>query len=406
MSANISPPGDIARVTRIAADGTVYVTYQSGRMAWITGHDEEVRPEDIVLVDTATGFFEVVDSELWKDVSHVGVVRRRTDEFTLIEVGNLIVKVPPSELDYEAGYTVEWSERVGVSHVLDRLPLRAHEPPDIEQSVVDAFKREPRPGGPGFADFGGMRAVVNRARDLIEAPLVHGEQLEAIRARPIKGVLFTGDPGTGKTHLARIIANQAQATFYEISGPSIISKWVGESERLVRAIFADAAEQDRSIVFFDEIDSVATRRTGESHEASRRVVAQLLTEIDGFAPASHVVVVGATNRPDDLDPALRRPGRLDWEVDFPIPDRDDREDILRVRARDLEVTEGLPHSIVAERTEGWTPADLEVIWSEAALLAVKDGRSIISVGDYLGGLQQREAQRASRTLSHRRPENV
>ena len=152
---------------------------------------------------------------------------------------------------------------------------------------------------------------MSRARELIEVPLRNHEALSAIGARPIKGVLFTGEPGTGKTMLARIIAAQSGAAFYEISGPEIFSKWYGQSEELLRKLFQAAAKHDKAIIFFDEIDSVAAQRGDESHEASKRVVAQLLTLMDGFTPDTNVVVIAATNRPQDLDVALRRPGRFD-----------------------------------------------------------------------------------------------
>lgn len=194
-----------------------------------------------------------------------------------------------------------------------------------------------------FDDFGGLPQVVERAKELNELPLERHAELTTIGAKPVKGVLFTGEPGTGKTMLARIIAHVADATFYEISGPSVISKWVGASEQVLRAIFDDAAKNAPSIIFFDEIDSVAGRRTEEAHEASKRVVAQLLTLMDGFTADQRITVIAATNRPQDIDVALRRPGRFDWEIEFPLSERDDREAILRVSAAGLRCDEPLPY---------------------------------------------------------------
>jgi transitional endoplasmic reticulum ATPase len=278
-----------------------------------------------------------------------------------------------------------------VVRVLDEKPIRLLETADPADEVP-SFRRDVDQGSLGFDDFGGLEDVVERARELIEVPLEHHEQLSKIGARSIKGVLFTGRPGTGKTMLARIIASQAGATFYEISGPQIFSKWYGESEEILRKIFEDAAARERSIIFFDEIDSVAGHRDEDSHEASRRVVAQLLTLMDGFTP-DNVVVVATTNRPQDIDVALRRPGRFDWEIEFRLPDLADREAILRVSARGLQTADHLPHGRVAQQSEDWSAAELAAIWSEAALLAVADDRSRIVGEDYLGGLARVAAQR-------------
>ena len=165
-------------------------------------------------------------------------------------------------------------------------------------------------------------------------------------------------------------------------------KWLGESEELIRNIFEDAALQERAVIFFDEIDSIGSRRTDDAHEASRRLVNQLLTSLDSFRSDANVVVVAATNRLESIDPALRRPGRFDWEIEFPLPSRQDREAILRVSARSLNIEEDLPHALVAERTDGWTPADLAAIWREAAPLAIRDDRECLLAEDYLGGFER------------------
>ena len=179
--------------------------------------------------------------------------------------------------------------------------------------------------------------------------------------------------------LALIIASRSSAEFLEISGPQFISKWVGQSEEILRLIFDYASRQDRCIIFFDEIDSVAGKRSDESHESSRRVVAQLLTLMgNGFTAANNVVVIAATNRPQDIDLAFLRPGRFDWEIKFPYPAREDREAILRISQKRHRVTGDLPHAYVAAKTEGWSGAELAAIWTEAALLAVTDERDAIA----------------------------
>lgn len=400
----VTSPGQLARIVGVNRDGSLVLVYPSGQHALATAN-VSATTGDVVFIDEDQDLLQVIEPSSWPASTHVGVVRLRGEATTLIEVGSAIVGVPTSAIEYCSGYTVSFNER-GVLEVHAEYAVRAGEASGVAQSLIDSLKYEPDPDGPGFDDFGGMPEVVARAKKLIDAPLLHGDKLEAINAKPIRGVLFTGDPGTGKTHLARIIANQAGATFYLINGPSIVTKWVGDTEAVVRAIFEDAAEQEPAIVFFDEIDSIAARRTSDSREHSRQLVTQLLAEIDGFTRDSGVLVIGATNRADDLDPALRRPGRLDWELEFPMPTQADRAEILRVSARDIQVVPGLHHDRVAARTEGWTPADLSAIWTEASLLAAFDGREWINAGDYLGGLQAREIERAARVARTSSPSDA
>ena len=248
----------------------------------------------------------------WPDELWVGVVKIKLTDITIIESGGRLRTVPTTtEPCYESGNTVQANDLQGVVRVLSEAPIKYNDFPAVDDAAIEAFLWSPPDADAlGFEDFGGLPKVVSRARELIEVPLRNHEALSAIGARPIKGVLFTGEPGTGKTMLARIIAAQSGAAFYEISGPEIFSKWYGQSEELLRKLFQAAAKHDKAIIFFDEIDSVAAQRGDESHEASKRVVAQLLTLMDGFTPDTNVVVIAATNRPQDLDVALRRPGRL------------------------------------------------------------------------------------------------
>ncbi|WP_284215193.1 MULTISPECIES: ATP-binding protein, partial [Alphaproteobacteria] len=234
-----------------------------------------------------------------------------------------------------------------------------------------------------FEDFGGYPQVVERARELITTQFENRARLLAIGAKPIKGILFTGSPGTGKTYLARIIANETDADFYLISGPSIVSKWVGDTEARLRKLFEAAArsQSGRAIIFFDEIDSIAERRTEDSHEASKRLVAQLLTLMDGFKNEQNIVVIASTNRVDSLDPALTRPGRFDWEIEFGMPTYEDRLSILRVGARGLQTIGDLPLKEIAKQSEGWSAAELTALWSEAALMTASDGRGKINPED-------------------------
>jgi transitional endoplasmic reticulum ATPase len=227
-------------------------------------------------------------------------------------------------------------------------------------------------------------------------PLTKADKLKRIRSKPVKGILFTGDHGTGKTMLARIIAREAKAAFYLVSGSQVNSKWFGESEQTLHAIFQAAAKHPRAIIFFDEIDTIAGRRTGRGNEAQRAVVTQLLTEMDGFVQDHNVMVIAATNRPDDIDRALRRPGRFDSELYFPLPDEDDRLSILELLASKHETDGYVPYHTIAEKTDDWSPAELAAIFSEAALLAAGDDREAIAEEDFLGGYGRAAAQHATR----------
>jgi len=394
---------DLARVRSSADNGRhLVLEFRNGQVATVDSPDDTpFRVGDVVLVDVDNNRLDLGAADLWPEESWIGVVRLILDDVTVVDVDGRFKQVPTRPaLGCQAGFTVEGRDLPGILRILAKEPIRHFDLPSIDTAVIETF-RSVRGGDETFEDFGGLAAVVERARELIEIPLQYHAALAKIGARPIKGVLFTGPPGTGKTMLARIIANRADAHFYEISGPEIFSKWYGQSEELLREIFKDAANQHRAIIFFDEIDSVAAQRDDEAHEVSRRVVAQLLTLMDGFAADTNVVVIATTNRLQDIDVALRRPGRFDWEIDFTLPDRSDREAILKVTAKRLSTAGELPHSTIAERTEGWSGAELAAIWSEAALLAVTDGRDAIVTEDYFGGLERVAAQRVRSAPSTR-----
>lgn len=396
----------VARVRAVDHDAArLYLEFRNGMFATIDGLDPfDTSPTGFgvgrrVLVREKDDHVELVPDELWPEESWVGVVHLKLEDTTVVDSSGSwrLLPVCP-DVEYDVGNTVEVRDGKGVVRVLSKKPIRYLDPPDVDDDIISKFSPGEGNGRETFEDFGGLKGVIDRARELIEVPLKRKEELAKIGARPIKGVLFTGPPGTGKTMLARIIANSAGARFYEISGPQVFSKWYGESEEILRRIFKHAASQERAIVFFDEIDSVAGKRAEESHEASRRVVAQLLTSMDGFSADDNVVVIAATNRPQDIDAALRRPGRFDWEIRFPLPDRTDREEILQKGAGRLSTRGVLPHAMVAGRTEGWSAAELSAIWSEAALLAASVGRSAIRDEDYVGGLERVADQRSRAAL--------
>lgn len=393
-------PGVVGRVRHTLPTGEVYVELRDGRIVTVHG-TEQLSTGTVVLVDPDSNHIEAAPSDLWPEEFLVGVVRLKRDDITLLDTGARLLRIPTSEVSYSEGNTVEATLTHGVSRVLSTDPIRYIDLSTVDASVVKQYKQAEGGVRETYDDFGGMAEIVERARELIELPLKYGDQLAGIGARPIKGVLFTGPPGSGKTMLARIIAGSAEATFYSISGPEIFSKWYGDSEKVLREIFKDARSEERAIIFFDEIDAVAGQRADESHEASRRVVAQLLTLMDGFKADEHVIVIAATNRPQDIDVALRRPGRFDWEIEFLLPSLGDRLSILKVSSKPLKASGQLPHEWVADQTDGWSAAELSAIWSEAALLAVKDNRTSIVAEDYIGGYERVSRHRVRQTRTKR-----
>lgn len=388
--------GSVARVRCVSDDGhCLYVEFRSGQTAQITRTNEPwaVEAGAVLFVDAEQGYVETAPGDLWPEESWIGVVRLVLDDVTVVSSGVRWETVPNSTVDYAVGNTVDVMDSRGVVRVLADKPLKHIDLPADNEVDIDRFRLTDETQEATFDDFGGLDSVVERARELIEVPLKHKSELTKIGARPIKGVLFTGQPGTGKTMLAKIIASNANSEFYKVSGPEVLSKWYGQSEEILRKLFEEAGRNESAIIFFDEIDSIAVNRSDETHGASRRLVAQLLTLMDGFTKDDNIIVIATTNRPQDIDEALKRPGRFDWEIKFPLPNRNDREEILRVSVKGLNTRGNLPHEKVAAQTENWSAAELTAIWSEAALLAATDKRSVIMRGDYLGGFQRVCAQK-------------
>ena len=218
-----------------------------------------------------------------------------------------------------------------------------------------------------YDDVGGLDEELRRIREMIELPLKHPELFERLGIGAPKGVLLYGPPGTGKTLMAEAVANESGAALFSVRGPEIIGQYYGQSEERLREIFKEAAENAPSIVFLDEIDSIAPNRNDVYGEVERRVVAQLLTLMDGLDDRGNVIVIGATNREDSIDPALRRPGRFDREIEIGIPGRKSRADILSVHLRDMPLTPDVTPEKLAALTQGFVGADLAALCREAAM---------------------------------------
>ena len=222
-----------------------------------------------------------------------------------------------------------------------------------------------------YDDIGGLGDAVKKIREMVELPLRHPELFKRLGVEAPKGVLLHGPPGTGKTMLAKAVAGETSSNFISIGGPEIVSKFYGESEGKLREIFKDAEENAPSIIFIDEIDSIAPKRDEVNGEEERRIVAQLLSLMDGLNSRGKVVVIGATNRPNSIDEALRRPGRFDREIEIGIPDRDGRLEILEIHTRGMPLADDVDLKWLADKTHGYAGADLSALTKEAAMAALR-----------------------------------
>ena len=235
----------------------------------------------------------------------------------------------------------------------------------------EVYSGDLRSTGISYEDIGGLENEIESIREMVELPMKHPEVFQKLGVGAPKGVLLTGPPGTGKTLLAKAVATETDSTFYSIAGPEIMSKYYGESEKHIREIFEKAEKNAPSIIFIDEIDSIAPKRGEGTDQTERRIVAQLLTLMDGLKSRGQLVVMAATNRPDDIDGALRRPGRFDRELKINPPGEKGRKKILRIHTRGMPLDKDVDFETIARRTMGYTGADIEVLCKEAALKSIK-----------------------------------
>jgi transitional endoplasmic reticulum ATPase len=307
-----------------------------------------------------------VDMRLNVDDDFTNFVKNRLMERTLVEGDTTLVMM----LGHAIPFTVSKTRPHGIIKVTAETHM--------------AILNEPAPEGKGlprttYEDIGGLHEEIQRVREMVELPLRHPELFQRLGIEPPKGVLLHGPPGCGKTLLARAVANESEANFYSINGPEIMSKFYGESEARLREIFQQAQQNAPSIIFVDELDAIAPKREEVTGEVERRVVAQLLALMDGLSGRGNVIVIGATNRPSALDPALRRPGRFDREIEISVPDKKGRYEVLQIHTRGMplvpykegEKGEGVNLDRLAEMTHGYTGADLSALGRETAMKALR-----------------------------------
>ena len=264
--------------------------------------------------------------------------------------------------------------------VLDKLMITRQDFLDALKKVEPSAMREVQVEVPKtkWADIGGLEEVKENLREAVEWPLKYADTFSRLGISPPKGIVLVGPPGCGKTLLARAVATESKANFISIKGPAVISKWVGESEKAVREIFKRARQVAPSIIFFDELDSIAGVRgkgEGGGAEVTQRVVDQMLVELDGLEELHQVVVIGASNRPDLIDPGLLRPGRFDKVVYVPIPDAKEREQVLKVHLRRTPLAKDVNLGKILERMDGFTGADIAALVREAGLFAIRENKS-------------------------------
>src|SRR5437773_2056095 len=254
-------------------------------------------------------------------------------------------------------------------------PVTATEAVVVQQgTIVKAQARGAANGSPGhvgYEDIGGLGRELQRIREMIELPLKYPAVFDRLGVEPPKGVLLYGPPGTGKTLIARVVAAETNAAFFIINGPEIINKFYGESESRLRGVFQEAQKRAPSIIFIDELDALAPKRAETGGEVERRIVGQLLALMDGMASRGQIVLIGATNQPNALDPAIRRPGRFDREIALRVPDVRGRTEILRIHSKDAAIANDVDLARIAQLTPGFVGADLEALCREAAMIALR-----------------------------------
>ena len=299
-----------------------------------------------------------VDMRLNVDEDFTNFVKNRLMERTLVEGDTTLVMM----LGHAIPFTVSKTRPHGIVKVTAETRL--------------TILNEPAPEAKGlprttYEDIGGLHEEIQRVREMVELPLRHPELFQRLGIEPPKGVLLHGPPGCGKTLLARAVANESEANFHSINGPEIMSKFYGESEARLREIFQQAQQNAPSIIFIDELDAIAPKREEVTGEVERRVVAQLLALMDGLSGRGNVIVIGATNRPGALDPALRRPGRFDREIEIGVPDKKGRYEVLQIHTRGMPLAEDVDLKKLSDMTHGYTGADLSALGRETAMKALR-----------------------------------
>jgi len=315
------------------------------------------------------------------------------EEVVLKQHGNnqeVLTDVSPRLADeLEAGDRVAINDSFAVQRVLD----------DETDARAQAMQVTKKPAVT-YADIGGIDQQVREVREAVEDPLSNPGQFEQVGIEPPTGVLLHGPPGTGKTMLAKAVANETDATFIKMAGSELVQKFIGEGARLVRDLFELAEEHEPAIIFIDEIDAIASKRTESKTSGDaevQRTMMQLLSEMDGFEERGDISIIAATNRFDMLDGAILRPGRFDRLIEVPEPDHEGRTRILEIHTRGMNLAEAVAFDDLAERTEGFSGAELESLCTEAGMFAIREGRTEVRTEDFEAALAKIDREESTGT---------
>src|SRR6266851_4243407 len=320
--------------------------------------NEYVSVKKAEVKDSQTIVFAPSDVRLSVDEEFVSFVKRRFMAMPFVEGDMTLLNI------------------FGSAVPLTTTRTRPHGPVRITESTLVQVMSEPIPDKKGlpivtYEDIGGLRGAIQRIREMVELPLRHPELFQRLGIEPPKGIFLYGPPGCGKTLVAKAVANESDANFFVISGPEIMSKFYGESEARLREIFQKAQEMSPSIIFIDELDAIAPKREEVTGEVEHRVVAQLLSLMDGMGARGNIIVIGATNRPNAIDPALRRPGRFDREIEIGVPDKIGRHEILQIHTRAMPLTSDVNLNRLSDISHGYTGADISALCREAAMKSLR-----------------------------------
>src|SRR5437867_4780899 len=310
---------------------------------------ESKRAKNVALLPLGTTNI-IVDKEFCE------FVKNRLSGFPLVEGDEISVVILGSQMDFQ------------VQRLTPRATVRIER--STKLTILGETTADGRPSVT-YEEIGGLKEQIRRLREIVELPLRHPEVFTKLSIEPHSGILMYGSPGCGKTLIAKALASESEANFYIINGPEIVNKYYGETEARLRDIFKEARESAPSIIFIDEIDAIAPKREEAFGDVEKRVVAQLLALMDGMSERGQVIVLGATNRPESLDPALRRPGRFDREIEIGVPNVEGRLEILQIHTRGMPLSEDIELQELSSELHGYTGADIKALCREAAMKALR-----------------------------------